>query len=58
MPDAVSVQGALLMREFDRRHASIKTALLERTTAFRDREGYTPPYWEVLEQVRDVRRMQ
>ncbi len=58
VPDAVSVHGALLMREFDLRHASIKAALLERATAFRDREGYTPPYWELLEQVRDVRRME
>ena len=57
VPDAVSVRGALLIREFSIRHARIKVALLERAKAFRDREGYTAPYWELLAQVRDVRRM-
>ncbi len=57
VPDAVPVRGALMIREFSLRHARIKVTLLERAKAFREREGYTAPYRELLEQVREVRRM-
>jgi hypothetical protein len=39
-----------------RRHAAIKARLLMIADQFKARQGYTPPYWELVKQARQARR--
>ncbi len=48
VPEGMSATAALRHRAFSKRHAAIKANLLALADDFRRKNGYTPPYWELV----------
>ena len=55
VPEGLSAAGALRNREFTRTHAAIKARVLLLAEAFVRRNGYRPPYWELVAFARQAR---
>ena len=56
VPEGMSATAALRNQVFTRRHAAIKANLLARADDFRKKNGYTPPYWELVALARGENR--
>jgi hypothetical protein len=55
VPEGMSATTALRAEWLKERHAEIRTRVLSRVEEFRRAEGYTPPYWELVEMARESR---
>jgi hypothetical protein len=55
VPEGLSATGAALVLTLNRRHGAIKERVLELAEEFRDREGYTPPEWQLLRFAKQAR---
>lgn len=52
VPEGMSATSALRHRQFDAMHKEIKAKLLPLAEDFKQKEGYTPPYWELVKMAR------
>lgn len=52
VPEGMSATRALRAKWLDARHASVRAGVLPRVKAFREKRGYTPPYWELVAMAR------
>ena len=52
IPEGMTATTALRARWLESRHAAIKAGILPRIALFRERNGYTPPYWELVAMAR------
>jgi hypothetical protein len=52
VPEGMSATGALKLDRFRTRHAALKASLLSRVQDFKSRNGYSPPYWELVKLAR------
>ena len=48
VPEGMSATAALRNQRFERTHRELKTRLEEGAREFKSREGYVPPYWELV----------
>lgn len=48
IPEGMDVPAALRNLDLDRRHRKIKEDVLSRAKAFQEKQGYRPPYWELV----------
>ncbi len=55
VPEGLSAAAALRNREFTRTHAAIKTEVVRLAQEFTRRNGYRPPYWELVALARRAR---
>ncbi len=55
VPEGMSAEAALRNRALTRRHAAIVARLAVLAGGFRAREGYAPPYWELVRLARAAR---
>src|SRR5262245_7493575 len=55
VPEGMKATAALRNKAFVRRHATIKARLLMLADQFKARQGYIPPYWELVKQARQAR---
>lgn len=55
VPEGMSASAALKNKEFSRKHAKIKEQLLIKAGAFKEKYGYTPPYWELIKLAGEVK---
>ena len=55
VPEVMSAREALIFKNFDRKHGRLKEGLLQSVPVYKERNGYSPPYWEMLEIVRQVK---
>ncbi len=55
VPEGLSAAAALRNREFTRTHAAIKTEVVRLAQEFTRRNGYRPPYWELIALARRAR---
>ncbi|MFT5141788.1 MAG: hypothetical protein ACI80V_002603 [Rhodothermales bacterium] len=56
VPEGMSAASALRIQRFSSVHAELVSETMERADAYREANGYRPPYWDLLELVRDARR--
>lgn len=56
IPEGMNATAALKMDRFQTRHDVYRRRLLERATEFQSKNGYRPPYWELLRLAREVVR--
>ncbi len=54
VPEGMRATAALVHKRFAARHAAMKEHVLQQAAEFRRRNGYTPPYWELLRFAREV----
>ncbi len=54
VPEGMSATAALVHKGFAARHAAMKEHVLRQAADFRRRNGYAPPYWELLRFAREV----
>ena len=55
VPAAMTASQALLFSRFNAEHSTTRDRVFPLVADFREREGYSPPYWELLKLVRSVR---
>lgn len=55
IPEGMSAARALRYEVFTARHRSIRNDVLSRAEAFEKRNGYRPPYWELVRFAHDAR---
>jgi Permuted papain-like amidase enzyme, YaeF/YiiX, C92 family len=55
VPEGMSATSALRHKAFSKRHAAIRTRLLELADGFRKQNGYVPPYWELVNLARTAK---
>ncbi len=48
IPEGMDVPAALRNLDLDSRHREIKEKVLARAAAFQEKQGYRPPYWELV----------
>jgi len=56
IPEGMSAMAALRHKTFSKRHGAILARLLELAEGFRRQNGYTPPYWELVNLARRATR--
>jgi hypothetical protein len=56
VPEGMGAEAALRNRRMSGEHRAIKERLLQLAEEFRQKEGYTPPYWELIKMARLARR--
>lgn len=54
VPEGMNAVTALKIQRFSERHAEIKAQVLESAQNFQTKEGYLPPYWELIRQTRQM----
>jgi len=55
VPEGMSSSTALRTKQFAKRHAAINGRLLELAAEFKQRHGYTAPYWELVNLARQAK---
>jgi len=53
IPEGMSASAALKSKEFSKKHTEIKERLAIKAKEFKEKYGYTPPYWELLNLARN-----
>ncbi|HHY85949.1 MAG TPA: hypothetical protein GYA07_10540 [Verrucomicrobia bacterium] len=53
VPEGMTATQALRVDRFQRRHEAMAERLLAKAAEFRERKGYTPPYWELVRMARE-----
>ncbi|MCP5107012.1 MAG: hypothetical protein GY950_26745 [bacterium] len=53
IPEGMSASAALKNKGFTKKHAGIKERLLIKAKEFKNKYGYTPPYWELINLARN-----
>ena len=56
IPEGMSATGALRVKKFQRDHDAIVARLLVLAEDFKARQGYAPPYWELVKLARRAKR--
>ena len=54
IPEGMSASSALKSAEFSDKHAEIKERLVIKANEFKEKYGYTPPYWELVKLARKL----
>lgn len=55
IPEGMSAEAALRNVWLSSRHSSVKRGVLKRAEEFKIREGYVPPYWELVKLARQTK---
>jgi hypothetical protein len=55
IPEGMDVTAALRNLELSARHEEIKKEVLVRAAAFQEKQGYRPPYWELVRMANKAR---
>ncbi|MGA1864549.1 MAG: YiiX/YebB-like N1pC/P60 family cysteine hydrolase [bacterium] len=55
IPEGMSATTALRVRDFSRMHGTIKERVLIAAEKFKERNGYIPPYWEMVKMARNAK---
>jgi len=55
VPEGMSATSALRHKAFSKRHAAIRARLLALADNFKKQNGYTPPYWELVNLARKAK---
>ncbi len=53
VPEGMSATRALRAEWLSARHAKVKEGVLRRAETFRQQQGYTPPYWDLVDMARE-----
>jgi hypothetical protein len=56
IPEGMSATAALRVQRLKDRHAAIQARVLQRAAAFKNENGYAPPYWELVRMAREERK--
>jgi len=54
VPEGMSATAAMRHSAFSKRHAALKARLLDLAAGFKRRNGYNPPYWELVKLAREA----
>jgi len=54
VPEGMSSTAALRHERYGERHSETAARVLERAQGFREKRGYTPPYWELVKLAREA----
>jgi len=54
VPEGMSATAAMRYSAFSKRHAALKARLLDLAAGFKRRNGYNPPYWELVKLAREA----
>lgn len=55
IPEAMTARIALLLLRFGKIHDAVKQLVLQEVEIFRRQNGYLPPYWQLLDIIRNLR---
>jgi len=55
VPEGMRATAAMRHSAFSRKHAALKARLLDLAAEFKRRNGYNPPYWELVKLAREAR---
>jgi len=56
VPEGMDATAALRNLELSSLHEKMRAGVLERASAFEKRQGYRPPYWELVRMANEIRR--
>ena len=54
VPEGMSATAAMRHSAFSKKHAALKARLLDLAAGFKRRNGYNPPYWELVKLAREA----
>ncbi|MCP5049548.1 MAG: hypothetical protein GY940_20430, partial [bacterium] len=54
VPEGMSAAAALKNIHFRKKHDNFKEQLVAKAREFKEKNGYTPPYWELLKLTREI----